>query len=83
MKPFEQANPRLLQQMFQWKKAQGEWIRFEMVEDPPGKWIVHFFSEDHITRDRHIFASFSGKDPDEMKRWALMQLARFNMGETI
>ncbi|MBO8170324.1 MAG: hypothetical protein H0Z33_00355 [Bacillaceae bacterium] len=79
MKPFHQANPALLQQLFRWKKQQGEWIRYEIVEHPSKKWVVHFYSEDQVARDRHIFASFTGENPDEMNQWAISQLVDFNL----
>lgn len=79
MKPFTQADPDILQRLFHWKKQHGEWLRYEITEGQRGDWIIHFFSVDHEMRDRHVFASFSGHNPEEMKRWALTQLATFEM----
>lgn len=81
MKPFHQANEEILKHLFRWKQQQGEWIRYDVFPDKKKQWVLHFYSVDHRDRDRHIFASFSGNNPEEMKRWALTLLASFKMEE--
>ncbi|HJV44418.1 MAG TPA: hypothetical protein VJ824_01700 [Bacillota bacterium] len=80
MKSIQEVNMDLLHMLFEWKRKEGNMIRFsiEMVQN---RWILSFFSIDFLEKDKHIFASFVGKTHDELKHWALDRLVEYKMSE--
>lgn len=81
MKAIQQANEELLHLLFHWKGKEGHLIRFS-IEKEESKWILSFFSVDHSGNDKHVFASFTGKNHDELNKWALDRLVSFRLKQT-
>ncbi|RXT14644.1 hypothetical protein [Ammoniphilus sp. CFH 90114] len=82
MKAIHHANEELLHLLFDWKRKEGQFVRFS-IEQEEGKWVLTFFSVDHLDSDKHVFASFSGKSHDELKKWALDRLVSYQISELV
>ncbi|MEW9670777.1 hypothetical protein [Ammoniphilus sp. 3BR4] len=82
MKAIHHANEELLHLLFDWKRKEGQFIRFSIEQDE-GKWILSFFSVDESGADKHIFASFTGKNHDDLKKWAMERLVNYQLSDAV
>ncbi|MBP1930351.1 hypothetical protein [Ammoniphilus resinae] len=78
MKTIQEANEELLQLLFCWKRKEGKFIRFS-IEQVEENWVLSFYSVNTQEQDKHLFASFTGKSHDELKRWALDRLVTYTL----
>lgn len=81
MKAIQQANEDLLHLLFDWKGKEGQFIQFSIEKDE-GKWILSFFSVNYSGTDKHVIASFTGKNHDELNKWALDCLVSYRITQT-
>lgn len=79
MKTIQHANTELLHHLFDWKRKNGQMVRFS-IEPNEEKWILSFFSVDHAEQDKHVFATFTGKNHDELNKWVLNVLVSYQLG---
>jgi len=78
MKTIQNANTELLHHLFDWKRKNGELIRYS-IEKGEERWILSFFSVDQTEQDKHVFASFEGKNHDELNKWVLDVLVSYQL----